>query len=225
MSRRAAVYYHPFGGEGSDREDDPDLEEVLQEIRLRDLLQDRDRRRGDILMDSNERGLPDTPDQPYTDHGYRHNGIYIFDGTKITHLESNGPDDYGTIPEEYQVVTEFPPMYWSHVLNHNAYVPFDVRRHLGELNPQFATQIVRTDGRGAHIVYPFTGPDGQLYGIVDMEVERPSAERVGGFLREIQDEKWFQTPLPGIGIEDPISLPPGLSYERLLLHGSPGSIF
>ena len=201
---RAKLYYRPLG-------EDPNLNKVLSDLRKEGV----DLRRGDIVLDSIERGLPRDPNDPHTDQGYRHDGIYIFDGTEIVPLEWDGPDPYGTIPEELQVV-DFSPMYWSHVLNNNALIPFDVRRHLGLLNPKYVSQIT-----GSHLVYSFINQNGRLYGIVDFDVKDPSPDRVKEFLREIQDQKYFEFYSKWIHPEDPLSLPRGVSYEQLLFHRRP----
>ena len=198
---RADFQYYQIGK-------DSDLSDILRELPRRP-------RRGDLILDSIERGLPTIPGDPYTDRGYRHNGIYIFNGEQLETLAGE-PDDYGSIPEEFQVVVEFPPMYWSHVLNHSSYVPFDLKRHLGTIAPEYIHQIIRVDGTGSHLAYPFTHQN-QLYAIVDFDSKRPTPERIQHFIQGISEMTHFQTLLPRITKDDPLSLPPDLSYERILL--------
>jgi hypothetical protein len=55
-------------------------------------------KRGDIVENNEE-------------SGYRTSGVYIWDGKKSISL-STTPDDYGTIPIEFRVISEFPIDYW-----------------------------------------------------------------------------------------------------------------
>jgi hypothetical protein len=56
----------------------------------------------------------------------RNDNLFIYDGSKILEL-SREPDDYGTIPDEFGVISEFPPRYWhcteSRGVVHNELVP------------------------------------------------------------------------------------------------------
>ncbi len=53
----------------------------------------------------------------------RNEGVLIWDGNKACHL-SGYPDDYGCVPREFSVITEFPINYWLEKVCHNCYVPF-----------------------------------------------------------------------------------------------------
>jgi hypothetical protein len=84
--------------------------------------------------------------------GYRNSGKYIFDGKEIKDLNydidpsraatsevdprpcSRVNEDYGSIPEEFQVITEFPIHYWDNRIEHNTLVPFNFKNILGKLN-------------------------------------------------------------------------------------------
>lgn len=77
-------------------------------------------KRGDLIEDTDE-------------SDYRMDGVRIFDGRKIKDLEDI-PDDYGTIPKNYKVISDFPVSYWHDSYNklnkfesywHNSYVWFD----------------------------------------------------------------------------------------------------
>lgn len=44
--------------------------------------------------------------------GYRSEGLYFFDGKKLID-QDRSYDDYGTVPAEFQTITEFYPGYWD----------------------------------------------------------------------------------------------------------------
>ncbi len=52
---------------------------------------------------------------------YRNDGVLIYDGQQFIALEDI-PDDYGTIPQQFEVITEFPPRYWAGAIDHNEYI-------------------------------------------------------------------------------------------------------
>ena len=52
---------------------------------------------------------------------YRNDGVLIYDGQQFIALEDR-PDDYGTIPQQFEVITEFPPLYWVEAIDHNEYI-------------------------------------------------------------------------------------------------------
>jgi hypothetical protein len=52
------------------------------------------------------------------ERGYRNEGVYIWDGSKICNLYTE-IDDYGSIPPEFKVGKEFPPDYWIKKIAHN----------------------------------------------------------------------------------------------------------
>lgn len=208
---RAHVHYIPV-----QNDEEPDLDRALQDLQGEGV----ELRRGDLVLDSTEWRPSSNPDDPRPEGSYRHDGIYIYDGTRILPLNHDGPDDYGSIPEQFQVITEFPTMYWSHVLNHSSWVPFDFREHLGQVDAHHVAQIRRRDGQGSHLVYQFLGPDEKAYGIVDLDEPHPNPDRLVQFLQEIQDQKHFQTIYSGLDGQDPLSLPRGLSYEQFLLHSN-----
>lgn len=63
---------------------------------------------------------------------YRNDGKYIYDGTKLLPLDTDY-DDYGQLPLEFKVPTEFPPRYWSEYIDHNVFVPVDFERFRDEM--------------------------------------------------------------------------------------------
>jgi hypothetical protein len=56
--------------------------------------------------------------------GYRNDGVYIWDGSKMCNLYTK-IDDYGSIPPEFKVGKEFPPDYWIYKIAHNDIVWLD----------------------------------------------------------------------------------------------------
>jgi hypothetical protein len=72
--------------------------------------------------------------------GYRNNGVGIYDGYKC--YLSSFPDDYGTVPVEFNVIFEFPILYWSERIEHNEYVPLKL---LGRYLDQSVKNIKKID--------------------------------------------------------------------------------
>jgi hypothetical protein len=58
-------------------------------------------RRGDIIVDKSASG-----------YGYRSCGMYFFNG-RLMIDQCREYDDYGTLPREFGIITEFPPGYWD----------------------------------------------------------------------------------------------------------------
>jgi len=56
--------------------------------------------------------------------GYRNEGVYIWDGSKMCRLYTE-IDDYGSVPPEFTVGKEFPPNYWIDKVDHNSIVWLD----------------------------------------------------------------------------------------------------
>jgi len=52
---------------------------------------------------------------------YRNDGVYIYNSYQLTELAYD-PDDYGTVPRTFPVITEFPIMYWSDAIAHGRFV-------------------------------------------------------------------------------------------------------
>lgn len=65
--------------------------------------------------------------------GYKNRGFYIFNGNSIDDL-SYDINDSGHIPEEFQVIINFPPKYWSQIIDYNELVPFNFNRWLPNIN-------------------------------------------------------------------------------------------
>lgn len=58
-------------------------------------------KRGDFVVDVNN-----------SQYGYRSSGVYFFDGRKLVSQDTDY-DDYGTVPGEFMLISEFPPGYWD----------------------------------------------------------------------------------------------------------------
>ena len=101
------------------------------------------------------------------DVGFRNSGFYIFDGTNILDLSAL-PDPYGSIPQTFQTVGEFSPLYWSDLVEHNSYVPFDFGYWLKNTKVD-NVKLMPVKG-GFHLSFPFQGNDNQYYTIVDRAV-------------------------------------------------------
>ena len=75
-------------------------------------------KRGDIMQLSEEE--------------YRDSTTMIFDGEKFIDLAPE-PDDYGTIPEQFELYDEFPYKHFLGLMAHNNYVPFNIQKHLSQI--------------------------------------------------------------------------------------------
>ena len=212
-----AKYYYAALKDNRPIEDKQDRQTIVQSLDTKGIIL----KRGDMVLDSAVRCTPRDTENPGTDNGYRHQGMYIFNGQKLIHLDDE-PDDYGSIPEEFQVIKEFPPMYWSYILNHNSYIPFNVAEQVGTIHVDNIQQFIRKDGDGSHLVLQLQDNQGQIYMIVDMDERHPTTERINQFIQEIQKERYFQTLLLDSKTQrpflDPVSLPDEFSYEYCLLH-------
>lgn len=60
-------------------------------------------------------------------HGYhyRNVGKFIYDGKTLVNLRYD-IDDYGSIPEQFKAIEEFPINYWQYLIDHNRYINIDV---------------------------------------------------------------------------------------------------
>lgn len=125
--------------------------------------------------------------------GYRNQGKSIFDGQDIISLDYE-QDDYGNVPEQFQAIIEFPPKYWSEIIEHNELVPFDYARHLKGMVPGNVYSIRLNNGNYVFTL-PFKGPNGQVYIILDyMELSGNPLQhpRIIQFLHELTEAKYFE---------------------------------
>jgi hypothetical protein len=51
-------------------------------------------------------------------NNYRNDGRVIWNGKKFIALDYD-IDEYGAVPKEFLILTEFPPMYWEFAIDHN----------------------------------------------------------------------------------------------------------
>lgn len=166
-----------------------------------------DIRRGDILLTGE--GI-----------GYRNHGKTIFNGKDFIPL-ANSPDDYGTVPKEFQI-GEFPPRYWIEVIDHNYLVPIDVKSKMPWLsaNNVVCAPLVGDEG-SCRLIIPFTVGD-RRYAIVDRQImsssKRSSPEwnqRVAKLVATVKGEDYLDAvsdderlePIVGYGDEDILLAP------------------
>lgn len=95
----------------------PDFLAALTE----ELRTHKDVRRGDIIFVEDYLGC-------------HNDGKLIFNGKAVIPL-SDTPDEYGSIPEEFQAISEFPVLYWDNIISHNGYVPFNFSKHIPHPSP------------------------------------------------------------------------------------------
>lgn len=67
------------------------------------------------------------------DLGYKNSGVYIYDGRDIVDLSDNY-DQYGEIPDSFQAIVEFPPKYWSQLIENNTLVPFNFNEYFPDID-------------------------------------------------------------------------------------------
>lgn len=127
------------------------------------------------------------------DIGYRNDGKVMFNGQELVDLAWD-PDEYGNVPEEFQI-GEFPPLYWSEVIVHNNYIPFNVSRNLPKLTLANVRYFPRTDGRGFHLTLPFQVANGHIYVIMYTQIIPQNgdlASVANQFLSLLRDEHYFR---------------------------------
>lgn len=69
--------------------------------------------------------------------GYRNSGVFAFDGTTVIELDSDF-NEYGTVPKQFQVITEFPIDYFSNVLGNQVW--FDQTPYAEEMINTLVTE-------------------------------------------------------------------------------------
>jgi hypothetical protein len=53
--------------------------------------------------------------------GYRNEGVYLYNGHQAVELAWE-PDEYGSVPESFPAITQFPPQYFSDSIEHNSFI-------------------------------------------------------------------------------------------------------
>lgn len=157
-----------------------DHPEIISDIALNALLSTRniDLRRGDFVCYQHQLG-------------YRNNGKAIYNGVKILNL-SFEPDDYGSIPEEFQAVIEFPPLYWSEVIDHNSNIPFTFNKYFQNIGINYIYILYLDDGKSI-LVFPFKDEAGIYYYIFDANKIDKSLvyEKAEKFISNLTDTRWL----------------------------------
>lgn len=129
-----------------------ETDEALMELRG----QGSDLRWGDLIIFDSEAG-------------YRNEGIMIFNGTEIVSLDYDGPDDYGTVPAEFEVITNGVPIsYWRATaaiegVSHNSYVWFNLEPVRDQCLNNIKTDLVE---HGMRFIWTHFDFGGQTYRIL-----------------------------------------------------------
>lgn len=114
---------------------------------------------GDLVENTNE-------------SGNRMDGVFIVNNEKLEEL-IDYPDDYGTIPEKFKVISEFPVSYWHDSYNnlnkfesywHNSYVWFDpteiglkiYKKDFKKLNYKFTSEWYDKEQENTSYYYIFS---------------------------------------------------------------------
>lgn len=149
--------------------------------------------------------------------GYRNQGKVMYDGENVITLGYD-MDDYGCIPEEFQI-GEFPPKYWFDLIDHNNFAPFNFNKHLSHYTVNDITYMVRKDNGMAHLCIPFT-VNGNKYAVIKVTQLSVSAatdtDVLRGFLDQVKEQTHFEFHHIHVHDTDPLSLPDDWSYEQLL---------
>ena len=121
--------------------------EVLSEILLFLVTTrlDVDCRRGDIVIVESLH----SKDEP-------NSGKYIFNGIELLNLSFDA-DVHGNIPLEFQAIIEFPPRFWSEVIDHNLCVPFQYSEHLKNMGTDNVMCLSDSD-KTCHFAIRFPSP-------------------------------------------------------------------
>jgi hypothetical protein len=139
--------------------------------------------------------------------GYRNDGIYIYDGRTMVSLTTD-IIDYGHIPAEFEVISEFPIHYWEGRNHHNDLVPFDMAINFAGIN------MDEIQGIQADIFRPyfyFETDEGEGYYIVaeyyEASTQRPSREALyRAFLQQLNRARFFETSPHENEDFDPVSI-------------------
>ena len=126
------------------------------------------------------------------DVDYRNDGKAMFNGRQVIDLASE-PDDYGTIPVEFQI-GEFSPLYWMDLIDHNTLIPFNVVERLPGLTTANVRVLSRRDRQGSHMIIPFFAANGQTYAIADAQMIDPNdivEETAQEFLDAVLSKDYF----------------------------------
>ena len=91
-------------------------------------------------------------DEAWPMSGYRNNGLYMWDGDDVIHLNSD-IDEYGSLPDDFKVWEPHPEkgfiiplLYWG-AIDHNTYVNFDHKPYVKDMVIKYDNILL--DGRYA----------------------------------------------------------------------------
>ena len=87
----------------------------------------------------------------YKEEGYWNEGILLYNGSKVVPLDYTIDSEYGSIPEEFQVIDEFPINYWDgKLVQCNYYAYFRVDRYIDEIHNNI--KLLKGD-KGKYVSY------------------------------------------------------------------------
>lgn len=113
--------------------------------------------------------------------GYRNDGKLLYDGNQIIDL-GREMDEYGNIPEDFQVIEEFPPLYWIDFIEHNEYVPFNFAERLPDASVNTVREINEV------LTFFFRDAKNNIYAIIEDEPSDLNSEQ---FLNELKEATYF----------------------------------
>jgi len=136
--------------------EDEIVERLNQDVKIQRYLEEANVRRGDIVHL-----------EVYGD--YRNDGKFIYDGENLVPLNTE-IDEYGSIPNEFRVIDEFPIRYWENVIEHNSIVPFDPIKYIDDIR----NNLKRIECQGKCFKTTFYDPCGREYTLfIINEMEEP----------------------------------------------------
>lgn len=169
----------------AEENEDMDTKEIFEKIAQHLQKKYSDLRRGDMIYLQPELG-------------YRNEGIYIYDGEKIQRLTAD-IIDYGHIPGEFEVITEFPIHYWDGRNHHNDLVYFDVNSYFPDLTLEDIDGFPDENGLMRPYFY-FENDEGEGYYILSQldlsyeDIKKTSNSQIyRAFLKELQKTEFFNS--------------------------------
>ena len=73
---------------------------------------------------------------------YQNNGVGIWNGTSLVDLAYDTEiNEYGYVPSEFLVITQFPILHWSQIIVHNNLVPFNQAMFMTQMVDSFKPYI------------------------------------------------------------------------------------
>jgi hypothetical protein len=125
----------------------------------------------------------------------------MYDGNKIINLDHDH-DEYGSVPNEFKVIDEFPIDYWTKVISHNAIVHFDVDPYIEEILTNLEKIQEETNLTAEIHKSHFTHENGTTYTVFFIYEESPgNDEETAERIREDLESHVFDA-YDGLGYTD-----------------------